>query len=528
MDSLPKNILTSKSFERIGLYDHHGVNLPLFSLRSRQSHGVGEFHDLIPLIDWLSQVGFDTIQLLPLNDSGFESSPYNAFSSCALNPIFLSLGELPFLNLYPGLALELQSLKKYKHLQRLAYDAILNAKLSFLGHYFESAFKRVEEMPRYQQFIEMHHWLKPYALFKVLKEEQGHQPWRFWHHSIRNPNKETLKLLYQEKAHPLKFWMMIQYFCFDQLEHVKHYAASKNIFLMGDIPILISPESLDVWVYRKDFDLDYSAGSPPDVFAKEGQYWGFPLFRWDVIEQDGFSWWKERLRTASIFFDIYRIDHIIGFFRIWAIERGKKAIEGRYRPKDKWVALEQGKRILQSLIESSPMLPIGEDLGFDIQFVREAMADMGICGTKVIRWQKNYSTDKSFIPFDQYPRFSLTCVSTHDTDPLAQWWKNFPGEAETYARATGLNYSSTLTSSLRFELLKHSHHTNSLFHINLLNEYLALYPELVWPSSNDERINLPGTVHPRNWSYRNRPYIEDIISHAGLTEAMKSLLIAPQ
>ena len=519
-----ESLLTKKAFEKIGFTHHHGINIPLFALRSKLGYGVGEFLDLIPLIDWISSIGFDIIQLLPLNDSGFESSPYNAFSSCALNPIFLSLHDLPFLSTYPTLSIELTTLTKYRPLQRLAYEAVLNAKLSFLRTYFATAFKHIQNDAHYQQFILEHPWLKPYALFKVLKEEHAQQPWKFWHPSIRNPSKSMLKILYREKKQKMDYWMMIQFFCFSQMRRVKEYGRQKQVFLKGDIPILISPQSLDVWISRKDFNLDFSAGAPPDMFTQNGQDWGFPIFRWDVIEQDDYCWWKERLQTASHLYDLYRIDHIIGFFRIWAIERGKKAQEGKYEPNELWAALEQGRKILSRLISVTDMLPIGEDLGSDVRYIRQTLEDLGICGTRIPRWERSDTTDRSYLPFQQYPKFSLTTVSTHDSETLSQWWKKYPIEAQEFAAFAQMKYTANMTHDHLYTLLQQSHHTSSLFHINLLGEYLALFPQLVWENPNDERINVPGLIHPKNWCYRFCPYIEDIISHTDLTQTLRSML----
>lgn len=493
-------------------------------MRSGHGGGVGEYLDLIDIIDWVSSLGFDIIQLLPLNDSGFESSPYNAFSSCGLNPIFLTLRKLPYIEKYPILQLELTTFNKYQSFQRLPYDVILNAKLAFLKLYFDTAFHHIEQSSDYQEFVKSQPWLKPYALFKVLKHENAHQDWSFWHVSIRNPSKRLIKLLYKEKERKMKYWYMLQYFCYGQMKVVKQHGHEKGVFLKGDIPILISPESLDVWIYRKDFNLDYSAGAPPDMFTEDGQNWGFPIFRWDVIQQDDFDWWDTRLKTASEIYDLYRIDHIIGFFRIYAIERGKKALEGHFRPSDQWAALQQGEMILKHLVSVTDMLPIGEDLGADIEYIREAIIRMGISGTRIPRFERNHLTDKKFVPLDKYPSLSMTTVSTHDSDTLVQWWEDYPEDVKEYCEFRGYTYEKKLSKARRYELLKESHHTTSLFHINLLSEYLSLYDTLIWENHNDERINVPGIVHPKNWCYRYRPTIDEITSHKALADSMKSMI----
>lgn len=518
------NVCTKKSWHRIGLHQHHGINVPLFALRTAKSSGLGEFLDLYLLIDWCSSIGFDIIQLLPLNDTGFESSPYNAISSTALNPIFLSLWALPYLDKYEELRDELVKFRKYKPLQRIAYEAVLNAKLDFLGKYFQKTFPLFRSDPGFVEFQKKHLWLKDYSLFKSLKDKYAHQGWSRWHPEIRNPSPSLLESLYKEHEEKMNFFTLLQYLCFEQLKSVKKYANEKNIFLKGDIPILISPESQDVWIFRKDFNLDYSAGSPPDMFTTEGQNWGFPIYRWDVVASDDFRWWNTRLQVASEFYDIYRIDHIIGFYRIWGIIRGESAIHGQFIPPDQLSAKIQGEMVLKKLTSFTDMLPIGEDLGADIDYIRESLLQLGIPGTKVPRWEKYRNTTHEFIPFNNYPKLSLTTLSTHDSDTLRQWWENNPSEAAAYAKLLHIPYQQTLNPEIRYKILKESHKTPSLFHINLLNEYLGIFEDLSWPNPNDDRINVPATISPSNWCYRLRPTLEDMIAHNDLKHTMRSLI----
>jgi 4-alpha-glucanotransferase len=156
--------------------------------------------------------------------------------------------------------------------------------------------------------------------------------------------------------------------------------------------------------------------------------------------------------------------------------------------------------------------------------VRTTLAELGICGTKVIRWERRYEQDGSFIPFSDYPKLSLTTVSTHDSDTLQLWWQNSPDEAKAFCAFLGWNYSPDLSFDQRLKLLNDAHHTPSIFHINLLQEYLALFPELVSANPQDERINVPGKVLPANWTYRFRPSIEEIAAHLPLKKAIASVL----
>ena len=179
------------------------------------------------------------------------------------------------------------------------------------------------------------------------------------------------------------------------------------------------------------------------------------------------------------------------------------------------------------MLASSNMLPIAEDLGDVPPEVRVCLSELGICGTKVMRWERYWEKDKSFIPFKDYPPLSMTCVSTHDSRTLQLWWSDFPDEAKDYAAFKHWTYSPTLTVEQRKEILWDSHHTPSLFHINLLQEYLALFPELVWPQPEDERINIPGKVLATNWLYRFRPSVEELTAHEGLKKAIEQILKNP-
>ena len=343
---------------------------------------------------------------------------------------------------------------------------------------------------------------------------------------MKSPSKKEYKQLIKLYWPKIAFYIALQYLCYLQLKHVRDYAAERGILLMGDIPILISPDSADVWHQPEYFDINLSAGSPPDYYNAEGQYWGLPLFRWDVMRKNQFDWWKQRLQYASQFFDLFRIDHVIGFFRIWTIPIGHPSKEGYFLPSDEnqWEPL--GRELLKMVITSSPMLPIAEDLGTVPSIVRPILKEMGICGTKVMRWMVESEQDRHYIAIQHYPPISLTTISTHDLPTLQQWWKICPEEAALYARCKHWQYAPDLTIDQRKEILWESHHTSSLFHINLLQEYLALFPELIWPNPDDERINIPGKILPVNWTYRLRPSVEEIVSHENLAQALQQIILS--
>lgn len=518
------NSITGPKWKKVGIKPHHGINLSLASLHSKNSSGIGEFYDLIPLIDWCKKVGFDVIQLLPLNNSEEDISPYNAISSCAINFVHLSLSELPHLDKAPKHVKKLKDLVELAKPQRIPYNEVLSQKLFWLHGYFQEVGETITKSKGFQEFISNNSWVEPYALFHALKDHLGSASWTSWPKEVKTPTKKQYQELIKIYFPKVAFYIALQYLCYLQLKEIRAYAAKQHILLMGDIPILLSPNSADVWQFPEYFDVNLGAGAPPDKYNEEGQAWGFPLFRWDVLRKNDFAWWKQRLNYAANFFDLFRIDHVIGFFRIWTIPHGHSSKEGYFLPDDENQWEPQGRELLKMITTSSHMLPIAEDLGIVPQSVPPILQEMGICGTKVMRWMRDWDDDESYLPVTSYPPISLTTVSTHDSPTLQQWWKMFPDEASVYAESKQWKYQPDLTLDQRKIILWESHHTSSLFHINLLQEYLGLFPELVWPNPDDERINIPGQILPTNWTYRFRPSIEEIIDHEELATAIGEIL----
>jgi len=522
MNSLPdlKGRMAYKAWKRVGIKHHHGVNVPLFSLHTKKSCGVGEYLDLLPLIDWCSSLGMDVIQLLPLNESGSDPSPYNALSSCALHPIYLSLHALPHLNIKS----KPFKTKQFNRAKRLNYHAVYREKLKFLYDYVQKTREKLKKGSEYEAFVTKHQWLPTYALFRTLKDLYCHIHWKHWPKQMRFPTKLTLKTLYVKHAEEMEKHLLIQYLCFMQLQKVKSYATSKGVYLKGDIPILVSPDSADVWAHTPFFDFTYVAGSPPSQSQPKGQYWGFPLYQWHAIEEDHFSWWKQRLQTAEELYHIYRIDHVIGFFRLWAIPLGQTSKNGIFIPKDPSLMQIQGRKILEYLLTFSQMLPIAETLGEIPLFASTLLSKLAIPGTKVLRWERDWKKDEQFIPIKDYNPISMSSVSTHDTDTVTLWWQKEREEARAYAAFKGWVYQKELSCEHTLDILRDCHHSGSLFHINLFQEYLALIPELTWEDPEDERINYPGTIHPFNWSYRYKLPLEKLLSHPKLYAKMEEVL----
>lgn len=488
-------------WQKIGMRDHHGIALHLSSLRENEFSAIGEYLDLIPLLNWCKSVGFDVIQLLPLNDSGHDPSPYSAHTSIGLHPIYLKLSALPYLK-DEDVAIPFVA-------KRVQYQNVLNAKLSFLQKYADTHFEKIAKLPAFIEFAKQK-WVQEYAEYQVLKEKNQDRPWWEWQDRTGDKKRE-------------QFYILLQYLCFDQMAQVKAAADREGVFLKGDIPILINRDSCDVYKHPELFKLDCAAGAPPDMYSSDGQNWGFPLYNWRAIEEQGFHFWIQRLHIAEKLYHLYRLDHIVGFFRIWAIPLGQTGKSGFFIPEDINEWIPQGKKIMLTLLQNSQMLPIGEDLGVVPTEVRTCLSSLGIPGTKVIRWERRWQTDRSFIDPKTFDPISMTCLSTHDSETLSQWWENDSEEVSVYAGSMGLSDTKLLDKEQRKKILTASHTSQSLFHINLLQEYLAMFDELRWDNPNDDRINIPGKILDENWTYRFRPTMEALLNHKGLQVLLKEL-----
>lgn len=513
----------AKQWERIGKSPHHGINAPLFFLLSEKSCGIGEYLDLIPLGEWCREIGFDIIQTLPLNDTGKDKSPYNSLSAFALNPIHISLRQLPHAESFQE---ELAAFLPLNQGRRVQYETVVPMKEEFLKIYFKKYGDEITDSEPFKNFLsEQRFWLESYCLFKVLKEKFHYKNWKDWEGYSHVDAEGIQRFSHQFQAQTL-FYAFCQFLCYQQLKEAKESLNKMGIFLKGDIPILISPDSADVWARPELFESSLSAGAPPDMYAEEGQNWGFPLYHWETHEKEGFTWWKKRLAFASNFYDLYRLDHIIGFFRIWAIPKEKKATEGFFIPdqKEEWIC--QGRLLLKELTESCPMLPIGEDLGVIPPEVRKILTEFEIPGTKVLRWEREWEKDQSFIPLSNYPKLSMSTLSTHDSETLDGWWKSEPDAAHLFCDSLNLNWSPQLSYELQMKILKETHKTESYFHINLIQEYFFLFDDPTLKRIGKERINTPGILSKENWTLRTPITIETIKKNPS-KDLLRDLLSSP-
>ena len=318
-----------------------GTVIPIFSLRSKGSFGVGDFGDLKQMIDWCAKTKQRVLQVLPINDTNMtytwqDSYPYNSISIYALHPQYTDFRQLPALKdperkaYYDALQQELNALTQ------IDYERMNNAKLAYLRELYAQEGSRTMKSEAFKQFFAQNkEWLVPYAAFCHYRDLYGTATFNEWpDHKTFTPqereamSKSTTKI-YKEVA----FWYFVQ-FNLDQQMRAAHAHARKNkVILKGDIPIGISRDGVEAWVEPKYFNLNGQAGAPPDPFSADGQNWGFPTYDWDAMLADGCSWWVRRFRKMAEYFDAYRIDHVLGFFRIWEIPVPEKSgLMGQFAP----------------------------------------------------------------------------------------------------------------------------------------------------------------------------------------------------
>lgn len=309
---------------RFPSFDHPvtGAAIPVGALRTKQSCGVGEFLDLIPFADFCAKSSIDVIQLLPVNDTGTESSPYSALSAFALHPVYIRLQELPESE---GFSAEIQALqKKYEQLPRYNYREIRDAKIELLHAIFDANEKAILANDELAAWIQANPWIIEYAVFMNLKRRNFDASWKSWDKHQTPSHSEILSRWKNErKKSDHLFFAWVQMRLDEQFSKAVAYCASKSIALKGDIPIMMNEDSCDAWANPEFFRDDMRAGSPPDDSNPLGQNWGFPIYNWANLREDGYSWWKQRLIHSAKYFHAYRIDHILGFFRIWAIPYGE-------------------------------------------------------------------------------------------------------------------------------------------------------------------------------------------------------------
>ncbi len=340
-----------------------GTLVPVFSLRSKHSFGVGDFGDLRLMVDWVAQTGQRLLQILPINDTTTthtwtDSYPYSCISVFALHPQYADLSALPKLK-------DAAARKRFADLQtrlndlpQIDYEAVNQAKLEYLHLLFEQEGRQALASDAFKAFFaETQLWLVPYAQYCHLRDIHGTADFSQWqgHATWNEADRQALSNPRTKAYKEVSFWYYVQFVLDGQMKAAHDHARRKGVLLKGDIPIGVSRYGCDVWMEPRYFHMDGQAGAPPDDFAEDGQNWGFPTYNWDEMLRDGCQWWERRFRNMARYFDAYRIDHVLGFFRIWEIPMPfKSGLLGQFSPA---LALSAGE-ILRAGLPASVLPPV--------------------------------------------------------------------------------------------------------------------------------------------------------------------------
>lgn len=429
-------------WKRVGASKRAGVLAPLFSVYSSNSQGIGDLADLKLLIEWVAATHQSILQLLPMNESGSVFCPYDSLSSFALEPAYLSLKDVSFFKINSIIS-EIENLKKLFPCGNAHVDySIKKAKLRLLWEiYAREGEYNFGNLKRFKQ--DNGYWLSDFTLYKALKDYHSGLAWWEWGDKYKNRDNESLERFRKEHEREIAFQAWTQWLLYEQFKSVKKFAALKRVLLKGDLPLLVSRDSADVWARPEFFKLDFTAGAPPDMYSAKGQRWGMPTYNWERIAGDGYRYLEEKLKYAEEFYDILRVDHVAGLFRIWSIPYNEpvenQGLKGVFDPPDETKWEGHGRKILSVILRSTKMLLCAEDLGTIPAGCPKALKELGIPGNNVQRWTKDWDKTHDFLEPQEYRPLSVAMLSTHDTANWAAWWESEAGtvDEELFMRRCG-------------------------------------------------------------------------------------------
>ena len=486
-----------------------GLLVPLFSFPSSRSWGIGEIADIPQMTRWQKGAGMRLLQLLPINEMPpGETSPYSALSAMAIDPQFIAIEQLEDFAAAHQRAPELdQRLEIVRGSTTIQYAAVRQLKGIALRLAFErfrstewaSGTRRSAALRAYIR--DQAWWLDDYALFRALHAAHGESPWTEWPAALRDRVPDALARARIELGDDILYRQYLQWLADDQWADARREAG--DVWLYGDLPFMVSGDSADVWARQAEFRLDASVGVPPDAFSETGQNWGLPVYRWDVIEGRAFDWLHDRARRYAALFDGYRIDHLVGFYRTYY--RPDDGSPPQFTPPDEEAQTQLGERVLE-VFRGSGSTITAEDLGIVPDFVRASLERQCIPGYKVFRWERHWhDKEQPFKDPSEYPATSVATSGTHDTEPMAVWWRN----ATQAERAAALAIPS-LRARLTDEECARAADDTRLSHAireALLETLFASGSDLLILPIQDifgweDRINEPATVAESNWTWR--------------------------
>ncbi|MBX3724130.1 MAG: 4-alpha-glucanotransferase [Turneriella sp.] len=562
---------------------HAGVTVPVSALRSQQSCGIGEFSDLKILADWCAATGQNFIALLPVSDTGANPSPYSAVSAFALHPVYLRIGEIAGSENFAG---ELEALRRAATTgKKFRFDAIVAHKLTLLRKIYDADAARLSaQVPA--DFLAQD-WLVDYAVYKNIKTRLGEAPAQVWAdyaakpadiaQLLQNNTKEARAEFFRKNLADTGFYVWLQYHAEQQLKSAVAYARGHGVYIKGDLPILLERDSADVWLNPQLFRTDLKAGAPPDHYSADGQNWGFPVYDWPQHRADGFAWLKSRIRQAEKFFAAYRIDHVLGFFRIWCLDAADNSgYCGFFLPSSAlssaelcdFLSDEEIHRLTNAANRERCLIRNGEIFypawDFPRKLAGAALSDdrktkLAALVEKKTRGDAEMQRRQGHEILSALKTASAMLACAEDLGAVPDYvgptlaelkilslcvlrWRPQGDGLESPANYNELSVatpsvhdSSNLREWLATEGRSHYRGEDALEHVLRdiysaasalalvpLQDLLALDQALHGPPEK-ERINVPGTVNETNWSYRMPLFLEDLLKRGELNTKIREL-----
>ena len=407
-----------------------GILLPISSLPS--PYGIGSLgKEAYEFVDRLKEAGQRYWQVLPIGPTSYGDSPYQSFSSFAGNPYFIDFDIL----IHEGLLTqeEVDAYSWYDQLDDIDYARLYRQRFEVLRKAYGRS--KHETSKQYAEFLtENENWLPDYALYMAVKADHENKEWLSWEEPVLKREETALRKCREQLHDEIGFYMFLQFKFDEQWKTLKSYANRHGISLIGDIPIYVALDSADVWANPGQFYLDENldpidvSGCPPDAFSADGQLWGNPLFRWDAMKKDGYTWWTKRIKAMSELYDVVRIDHFRGFDSYYAIPaKDKTARNGEWREgpgMDLFNALEKKLGRLNIIVE---------DLGYLTPSVKQLLKDTGFPGMKLIQFAFDSREESDYLPHT-YQKNCVVYTGTHDNDTIIGWFKTAPKESVKYAK----------------------------------------------------------------------------------------------
>lgn len=478
-----------------------GILLPIFSLPSK--YGIGTFGaEAYKFIDFLHSAGQDYWQILPLGHTSYGDSPYSTFSVYAGNPYFMDLETL----VIEGF-IEESDIGKFdfgSNEESIDYKKLFDKRYEIL----RKAYVNKGRYHNLTAFIKQNPWVEDYALFMALKYKNNQLPWYKWDEGLIKRETSALQRAKDELNDEINFWTFLQSLFFEQYFKLKEYANKSGISIIGDIPIYVAEDSVDVWAESKLFMMDENnmplcvAGVPPDDFSDKGQLWGNPVYNWEYLKEIEYEWWISRIDFSLKLYDLVRIDHFRGFDEFWAVPYGSEnAINGSWLP-------AYGKELFHKINEKFGNVQIiAEDLGIITDSVIKLKNDLGFPGMKVLQFAFDGNPLNPYLPIN-YEKNCVAYTGTHDNDTLRGWFEKLSDKEKRYVlNALNININENIENienidnidnienidNITYELIKANYKSKADIGIVPLQDFLCL--------DSKARVNTPSTLGS-NWSWR--------------------------